>query len=299
MEPLVPPVVRSSPLKMRIVRAIRALRQWRQAPSVSVQRISYVPTMGALHAGHRALLERARKMSDLVVVSIFVNPLQFAPSEDFARYPRTHSADLALCQDVGVDLVFLPSTEILYPEDFQTAVTVNRLTQRWEGVCRPTHFHGVTTVITKFLHLIEPQRTLLGQKDYQQYLVIRQLVKDLNFTTTVVMCPTVREPDGLAVSSRNRYLTPAQRRHAPALYRALRLGQKMIRNGQRSPQRIQRVMAELLQATPGMAIDYIAVADARTLEPAAKIQGNHLVLLGAVRLGSVRLIDNVLARAPR
>ncbi|RMH35485.1 MAG: pantoate--beta-alanine ligase [Nitrospirae bacterium] len=284
---------------MRIVRAIRALRQWRQAPSVSVQRIGYVPTMGALHAGHRALLQRARSMSDVVVVSIFVNPLQFGPSEDFAQYPRTRAADLALCRDVGVDLVFLPSTEALYPADFQTSVTVSRLAQRWEGACRPTHFQGVTTVMTKLLHLIQPQWTVLGQKDYQQYVVIRQLVKDLNFATALVMCPTVREPDGLALSSRNRYLTPIQRRHAPALYRALRLGQGMIRNGQRSPQRIQRAMTELLQDTPELTIEYIAVADAGTLEPATTIRGARLVLLGAVRLGSVRLIDNILVRAPR
>lgn len=253
--------------------------------------------MGALHAGHRSLLKRARQTSDIVVASIFVNPLQFGPSEDFARYPRMPAADLAVCREEGVDVAFLPSVTEIYPPDFQTSVSVDRLTRRWEGESRPAHFRGVTTVITKLLQLIRPHRIFLGQKDFQQCRVIQQLIKDLHFDISIAICPTVRESDGLALSSRNRYLTESQRQRATALYRSLQVGQTMIRNGHRSAPHIQEAMCAVLEAAPGVRIDYIAIADAETLEPVKRLQGKmKVVLLGAIRLGNVRLIDNLLIR---
>jgi len=251
--------------------------------------------MGALHDGHLSLIRQARKHCSLVIVSIFVNPLQFGPSEDLNRYPRQVKRDQQVCREAGVDLLFRPSSAELYPQDFQTFVKVKQLSQRWEGEARPTHFEGVTTVVTKLLSLVRPHRAFFGQKDYQQLLVIKQLVQDLNIDTKIVRCPTVREPDGLALSSRNRYLSESQRRQAACVSAALRQGVKSIQLGKRQVSTIQREMKEMLSQSKEITIEYLAVCEAQSLEPLTVAKGS-MVLLAAVRLGHVRLIDNMLVK---
>ena len=283
---------------MRIIRTTQALRTWRRRHDPLGTSIGLVPTMGALHAGHRLLIQRARRTCGTVVVSIFVNPLQFGPAEDYRRYPRDLSQDLACCREENVDLVFLPKPDILYPPDFQTTVSVGTLSQRWEGEHRPTHFQGVTTIVTKLLNLIRPARALVGQKDYQQYCLIRQLVKDLDLDTRITLCPTVRDADGFALSSRNRYVTKTQRQQALALYQALSVGKAAIVAGTRRAALIEKKMAKVLDAGHGLAIDYLACCDARTLEPLDRLRGT-VVLLGAIRIGGVRFIDNLIVRIRR
>lgn len=279
---------------MRIIRTTQALRTWRRRQPTGTS-IGLVPTMGALHAGHRSLIQRARRTCDTVVVSIFVNPLQFGPAEDYRRYPRDLSQDLACCREEHVDLVFSPQTETLYPRDFQTTVAVDTLAQRWEGAHRPTHFQGVTTVVTKLLNLVRPDRAFFGQKDYQQYCLIRQLVKDLDLDTRITLCPTIRDDDGFALSSRNRYVTTSQRQRALALYQALSAGKAAIVGGMRRADLVEKRMATVLDAGHDLAIDYLACCDARTLEPLSRLRGT-VVLLGAIRIGGVRLIDNLVVR---
>ena len=283
---------------MRIIRTTQALRTWRRRHDPLGTSIGLVPTMGALHAGHRSLIQRARRTCGTVVVSIFVNPLQFGPAEDYRRYPRNLSQDLACCREENVDLVFLPKPDILYPPDFQTTVSVGTLSQRWEGEHRPTHFQGVTTIVTKLLNLVRPARALVGQKDYQQYCLIRQLVKDLDLDTRITLCPTVRDADGFALSSRNRYVTKTQRQQALALYQALSAGKAAIAGGTRRADLVEKKMAKVLDAGHGLAIDYLACCDARTLEPLARLRGT-VVLLGAIRIGGVRFIDNLIVRIRR
>jgi pantoate--beta-alanine ligase len=249
--------------------------------------------MGALHAGHRALIRSARLASDAVVVSIFVNPTQFGPREDFSRYPRPVKQDLALCRSEDVDVVFTPSVKTMYPRGFQTTVTVSDLAARWEGPVRPRHFQGVATVVTKLLSLVRPDVTLFGQKDYQQAALIRRMVEDLNLGTTIRIHPTVRQADGLALSSRNVYLTPAQRAAAPVLFQALQAGAQAIRRGTRRGRTINRMMVARVRHEPLARLDYLAVCDPLTLEPVFHVK-TRVVLLGAVRIGRIRLIDNLL-----
>ncbi len=255
--------------------------------------IGLVPTMGALHAGHRALIRAARLSCDAVVVSLFVNPAQFGPKEDFARYPRQPEADAILCRKEGVDVLFAPPVSQIYPDGFQTAVAVPSLARRWEGARRPGHFAGVATVVTKLLTLVRPAAAFFGQKDFQQAALIRRLVEDLNLGARVIVYPTVREADGLALSSRNVYLTPAQRRAAPVLFQALKAGRAAIRTGDRSGARIQRVMRKVVAAEPMARLDYLAVCDPDTLEPLTRVR-DRAVLLGAIRIGTIRLLDNLL-----
>ena len=253
--------------------------------------------MGALHAGHLSLIRQSRKHCEIVVVSIFVNPLQFGATEDLKRYPRNIKSDQQLCREAGVDLLFMPSSEELYPKNFQTSVTVNRLSLRWEGGARPTHFEGVTTVVTKLLSLVRPNRSYFGQKDYQQLLIINQLVKDLNIDTKIVRCRTIRESDGLALSSRNRYLSESQRRQAARLFVALRKGVQVIKQGEIKVHTIQNDMQKIVKKIPGITIEYLIVCDAKTLEPLTKAEG-EMVLLGAIQLGNIRLIDNLIVKKP-
>jgi len=260
--------------------------------------IGLVPTMGALHEGHRSLIRKARLSCDAVVVSLFVNPRQFGPREDLARYPRRARADKALCREEGVDVLFLPSPKAMYPADYRTRVQVDGLSTRWEGETRLGHFEGVTTVVTKLLTMVQPDEAFFGQKDYQQFLLIRQLVHDLHFNTEVILFPTVREPDGLAISSRNAYLTPAQRQTAPLLFQALLAGSKAMHQGETQARRINRRMRAVIKANPLAKVDYLAVCDRDTLDPLSQARG-PAVLLGAIRLGSVRLIDNVLVTAKK
>lgn len=257
--------------------------------------IGFVPTMGALHDGHRALIRAARLQCDALVVSIFVNPTQFAPAEDFATYPRRIAQDRQLCRDEGVDVCFEPTAAGIYPKGFQTVVTVPSIARRWEGESRPHHFAGVATVVTKLFGIVRPDLALFGQKDYQQCAVVRRLVKDLNLDIRLVIRRTVRERDGLALSSRNVFLSTEERRIAPIFYHALLAGRRAIEAGMTDPDSAAAIMRKVLEGEPAIRIDYLALCDPDTLEPLDRVD-RQTVILGAIRLGSVRLIDNVLAR---
>jgi pantoate--beta-alanine ligase len=248
--------------------------------------------MGAIHAGHLALVERARRETDFVVVSIFVNPTQFGPNEDFKRYPRPFDKDLVLCEANGVDLIFHPSPEEMYPPNYRTYVEVTRLQDGMCGASRPGHFRGVATVVLKLFNVVKPTRSYFGQKDAQQVRVIQRMVEDLHVPVQVVVVPTVREADGLALSSRNQYLDPEQRRRAVVLWQALSEARVNIEAGERDAAAIRRSLTERVATTPGAALDYAAVVDADTLESVAQLRGPTLLAL-AVKFGTTRLIDNV------
>ncbi|MSQ22963.1 MAG: pantoate--beta-alanine ligase [Chloroflexi bacterium] len=259
--------------------------------------VGFVPTMGFLHVGHLSLIERARRECETVVVSIFVNPTQFGPTEDLDRYPRDLPRDLAACEQAGVDVVFAPtaSTEI-YPVGHRTYVEVHELQDRWEGASRPGHFRGVATVVTMLFELVVPDRAYFGEKDYQQLQIIRRLVRDLRLGAEIVGCPTVREPDGLAYSSRNVYLEGDNRRKAAILYQALRTAQDSVSAGEHQAQTLCDLMRETIQSTSGAEIDYVAVVDSASLAPLEIIEDQARALL-AVRIGGVHLIDNVPLRS--
>ena len=261
-------------------------------------KIGFVPTMGALHEGHRALIREARLRCDALVVSIFVNPTQFGPQEDLAKYPRPLSRDRALCRKEGVDVCFEPTVEAMYPSGFQTIVTLPAIARRWEGEVRHHHFSGVATVVTKLFGLVRPQIALFGQKDFQQSALVRQLVKDLNLGVKIVVHPTVREADGLAMSSRNVYLSPDERIRAATLYKSLQTGAEAIRSGVTDGEAVRSAMAQVVKKEPALTIDYLAVCDPHTLELLSAVT-SRVILLGAARIGSVRLIDNFLAAPPR
>lgn len=274
---------------MRVFRTIRELRGWRAALQGDV---GLVPTMGYLHDGHLSLVREARRLNAHVVTTIFVNPTQFAPNEDLARYPRDETRDLELLRAERVDAVLAPSVGEMYPEGFTTYVTVEGLTERLEGASRPTHFRGVTTVVLKLLNIVQPARAYFGQKDAQQLAVIRRMARDLDAPVEIVGLPIVREPDGLAMSSRNAYLTPAQRAAAPVLHRALAAAQRLFEDGSRDAERIRQCVERVLADEPLAAIDYVSVAAADTLEELRTVDRPALVSL-AVRFGQTRLIDNV------
>ncbi len=282
---------------MKILHSPRAVTTWSNRLRREGVTIGLVPTMGALHEGHRALIRAARLRCDALVVSIFVNPTQFGPGEDLAKYPRTIARDRALCRQEGVDVCFEPGAPAMYPSGFQTVVSVPALARRWEGHVRPHHFPGVATVVTKLFGIVRPHLALFGQKDFQQTALIRQLVADLNLGVAIIVHPTIREADGLAMSSRNIYLTEKERTIAMALHRSLQAGAAAIRQGRRDGKAIERLMAVVIGREPTLTIDYLAACDPLTLEPLTAI-ANRTVLLGAVRLGSVRLIDNVIVSAP-
>ena len=280
---------------MRIIRTVEVMSSWSRARHRQGQVIGLVPTMGALHDGHRALIKAARSKCDVVVVSLFVNPRQFGRGEDLVQYPRQITADAALCRRENVDVLFRPARPNVYPSNFQTSISVRKLSRRWEGENRPGHFEGVALIVTKLLSLVRPDRAFFGQKDFQQAVVVRRLIEDLNLGARIVVCPTVREPDGLALSSRNGYLSSIQRRAASVLYRALRAGGDAIRTGTRSGARIRKVMRQVVGQQPQARIDYLAVCDPDTLEPLERIT-HRTILLGAIRVGRTRLIDNILIK---
>ena len=254
--------------------------------------VGFVATMGALHAGHRSLLARARAENGFVVASVFVNPLQFGPAEDLASYPRDREADLAVLAAEGVDLAFLPSEREMWPSPPEVRLQVGGLAERLEGLVRPGHLDGVATVVAKLLHLVGPSRAYFGQKDAQQLAVVRRMVADLAFPNQIVACPTVREPDGLAVSSRNAYLSVPERRRATALYRALEAGRAAFLAGRRDPGAVEAAARDLLEASPGVEPDYVALVEEATFEPAKQAEAGQ-VLATAARVGHTRLIDNV------
>lgn len=263
----------------------------------SARRVGLVPTMGALHEGHARLIETARADSDFVVVSIFVNPTQFGPNEDFATYPRTLDADLELCGKAGAAAVFNPSFETMYPTGFCTYVEAERLQDVLCGASRPGHFRGVCTVVLKLLNIVQPDFAFFGQKDAQQALIIKRMVSDLDVPITIRTLPTVREADGLAMSSRNRYLSAEERRVAPALFASLQRAEQKIAFGERNPIVIERFIIDDLSKVPNLRIDYVQSVNAETLERPAVLQGPTLIAL-AVYLGTTRLIDNVQINVP-
>ena len=252
-----------------------------------------VPTMGFLHAGHISLVERARGENTRVGASVFVNPTQFGPGEDLAAYPRDLERDLGLLEQAGADLVWVPSAEEVYPSDYRTFVVVEGVTMPLEGAARPGHFRGVATVVAKLLNVFLPDRAYFGQKDAQQVVVIRQMVRDLNFPIELVVCPTVREADGLAMSSRNVYLTPEQRAAATVLYRALSAARDVWTSGERDGEQLRQAMRRVLEAEPLARTEYISAADPRTLEELGPASRGVLLSM-AVRIGKARLIDNLL-----
>jgi pantoate--beta-alanine ligase len=257
------------------------------------ERVGFVPTMGYLHAGHASLMAAARAGADLVVASIFVNPLQFGAGEDLDAYPRDLAADTAMAEVEGVDLLFVPSLDEMYPDGpVRTTVSVAEVSASLEGQSRPTHFAGVATVVAKIFAIVGPCRAYFGEKDFQQIAVVRQMVRDLSIPVEVMACPTMREPDGLAMSSRNAYLTPEARAAAPVVHAALLVGRLAIDAGERDPAKVRELMRELIGAEPLAELDYADVVDAQTLQVVDPLAG-ELRLLAAVRFGKARLIDNL------
>lgn len=268
-----------------------SMQEWSLARHREGRRIAFVPTMGCLHEGHLSLVRLAREQADVVVVSIFVNPLQFLPGEDFSRYPRPFERDVALCREAGVDLLFHPDEHSFYAADHSTHVDETRMSLGLCGGSRPGHFRGVATVVAKLFNLVLPHVAVFGQKDAQQVRVIQRMVRDLAFPVKIVVGPIIREADGLALSSRNRYLSARQRQEALCLSRALEEARRKIRMGERSTALLCEAMRGVIAAAEAASIDYIACVDSETLEPVALVERPVLVLL-AVRIGVTRLIDN-------
>jgi pantoate--beta-alanine ligase len=271
------------------IAAVAGMRAWLAAAE---RPIAFVPTMGALHAGHGRLIEEAHNGSASVAVSIFVNPTQFNQSEDFDRYPRPLDADLAFCEARGVDLVFVPTREEMYPRAQVTFVEVGRVSEHMEGRFRPGHFRGVATVVLKLFEIVQPDRAFFGEKDAQQLAVIRRMVQDLNLPVEVVGVPTVREPDGLALSSRNRHLNAEERAVAPLLYQALRAAEHRIAAGDTDAEVVKRAALAVLSDDPRLRVEYLEVADALDMQPVTSVAGSVCVA-AAVWVGRTRLIDNV------
>ena len=274
---------------MKVIEKIDEMKQLRQQLA---EPVGFVPTMGYLHQGHLALVKRARTENSQIVVSIFVNPAQFGPREDFKSYPRDPQRDLTKLEKEGTDIVFMPSADEMYPAQFNSWVEVKKVTERLEGATRSGHFRGVTTVVAKLFSIIQPAKAYLGQKDAQQTIVIRKMVADLNMNLDIVTVPTVREPDGLAMSSRNTYLNPQQRQAAVVLFQALSLAQQLWSQGERNAQLLRQEMIALIQKQPLATIDYTSLADTETLDELDKVSPPALVSL-AVKIGSTRLIDNI------
>lgn len=276
---------------MNIHEEIADVRQLSRAARFTGKRIGLVPTMGALHEGHLSLVRAAKSQCDLVVVSIFVNPTQFGPNEDFAKYPRAFERDCELLENEGVDLVFAPSVEEMYPAGAVTYVTVEGVSDKLCGRSRPGHFRGVTTVVSKLFHIVEPDLAFFGQKDAAQVAIIQRMVRDLNMPVGIVVCPIIREPDGLAMSSRNAYLTPEQRKSALVLSRALRHVQQVFEQGERNPAKLIEVGKAVVAEEPAVRLDYLEVVDPETLEGLRIISSKSLVAIAAF-VGTTRLIDN-------
>ncbi len=269
---------------------LRATRQQLPAP------LGLVPTMGYLHPGHLSLVRRARTECAAVAVSIFVNPTQFGPQEDLAAYPRALENDLALLEAAGVDLVWTPNDQVMYPAGYQTWVEVEGVTQPLEGARRPGHFRGVTTVVAKLFNGVQPDKAYFGQKDAQQAVVIRQMTRDLNFPLEIVVCPLIREADGLAMSSRNAYLNPEQRQAATVLFRALMAAKSTYEAGERSAETLRQSMIEVIEQEPQARLQYVSVAHSETLDELSRVDTDALFSM-AVYMGQTRLIDNFLLRA--
>ena len=281
---------------MKICRSIAEMRAACREARRAGRRLGFVPTMGALHAGHISLVRAARAGCDVVAVSIFVNPLQFGPQEDYGRYPRSFEQDCGMLEAEGVDLVFAPAVEEMYPAGAVSYVTVEGMSERLCGRSRPGHFRGVTTVVSKLFHIVEPDAAFFGQKDAAQASILRRMVRDLDLEIEMVICPIVREPDGLAMSSRNAYLTAEQRRAATVLWRSLQRVQALAEAGERGSLALAAAALQVLGAESGVRVDYVEVVDNDTLEPVAEVSRGALVAVAAW-LGETRLIDNLLLPA--
>lgn len=281
-----------------IAESVDALRTNVAAARRHGKSIGFVPTMGALHAGHVSLIERAKTECDLVVVSIFVNPTQFGPNEDFQKYPRPRELDLKICGDAGAEIVFYPTPEVMYPPGYRTFVEVQGLSEILEGAIRPGHFRGVATVVTKLFMIVQADAAYFGQKDYQQQLLIRIMTRELNIPTRIVTCATLRDPDGLAMSSRNAYLSPAEREHGLCLSRALRKVAEMTSAGEQDLDKLRQTLQAEIQSTEGVILDYAVIVDLETLAELSCVTP-QMVALVAARVGTTRLIDNQILDATK
>ena len=276
---------------MRVIREPHAMQGLAEELRGQGRTIALVPTMGYLHEGHLSLMREGKNRADILVVSVFVNPTQFGPSEDLDAYPRDFDRDKRLMEEVGADLVFCPTDKEMYPEGYQTYLTVEEVTRNLCGRSRPTHFRGVATVVTKLFHIVKPHVALFGQKDFQQLVVIRRMVKDLNLDVKIVGCPIVREPDGLAMSSRNKYLSPDERKEALALNKALSGALDLYRKGERNARVLLDEAHRILALHPGIRADYVSLCDAVTLEDVETVESQTVLAIAAFS-GNTRLIDN-------
>jgi pantoate--beta-alanine ligase len=277
---------------MEIVRRVHSMKEMARQARAKGRRIGFVPTMGYLHDGHLSLVRRVKEMSDLVVVSIFVNPMQFGPGEDYGNYPRDLARDVDRCVAEGVDIVLAPEAEEMYLADACTWVDVEGLSARLEGASRPGHFRGVATVVLKLLHIVQPHVAAFGQKDAQQAVIIQRMTRDLLLDTEILVLPIVRDEDGVALSSRNVRLSPAERRAAQAIPRALKAAEKAIEGGERDPAKVVKTARDILEAEPALRVDYVELVDTAKLQPVAGIEGEMLLAV-AVYAGKTRLIDNI------
>lgn len=277
---------------MEVVRTIRDVRERVSVARRKGERIGFVPTLGYLHEGHLRLIDLCRERADYCVVSIFVNPTQFGPGEDYERYPRDLERDRRLLEARGVDLVFAPDVGEMYPEEPWIRFQIEKLADHLCGPRRPGHFPGVLLVVAKLFHIVQPDVAVFGQKDLQQLLLIRRMVRDLNFPVEIVAGPTVREPDGLAMSSRNAYLSPEERERAAVLYQALRRAKELVQEGERSASRVIEAMRAQIEGTPGTRVDYIEIVDLEELHPVERLEGRVAIAL-AVYVGPARLLDNL------
>lgn len=278
---------------MKIIKDVDKMKTHAKIVKKDNRLVGLVPTMGYFHEGHLSLMKAAKKQSDFVITSVFVNPIQFGPGEDFEKYPRDIKRDEELAKTCGVDVLFCPSEENLYPSGFSTYVQVEKLTERLCGKSRPLHFRGVTTVITKLFEIVRPDIVYFGQKDAQQAFVIRKMIEDLNMGITMKMLPTVREQSGLAMSSRNKYLTKSEKKDATILYKSLELAGKMADSGEREVKKITKAMKDLIAKIPSVKIEYISIVDMKLLQKVTSISGEVLVALAAF-IGKTRLIDNII-----
>lgn len=278
---------------MNILQRIQEVREYIREQKMNGKTIGLVPTMGYLHEGHLSLVTRAKKECDLVVMSIFVNPIQFGPNEDFERYPRDLEHDEAMAQKAGVDVLFVPSVEVMYPQPILTYVNVEGITENLCGMSRPGHFRGVTTVVSKLFHIVQPDKAFFGQKDIQQVRVIEQMVEDLNMPVEIIPCPIVREADGLALSSRNVYLSPEERKQARSLFASIQLAEKAFASGERDSGRLIQMVTQRIKEESPADIDYVKIVNRKNLSDIVRIDEPAILAL-AVRFGNTRLIDNTI-----
>jgi pantoate--beta-alanine ligase len=279
---------------METIRIPRIMQATSKRHALKGKTIGLVPTMGALHQGHISLVKRAKGDNDIVVVSIFVNPIQFGPSEDFDKYPRDMEGDMEKLRQHGVDILFMPDVRAMYHEGFSTSITINNLSDKLCGAFRPGHFSGVATVVCKLFNIVVPTRAYFGQKDFQQTVVIKKMTEDLNMDVELVICPTIRESDGLAMSSRNAYLNPDERKAATVIYKALKTSSEFMKSGNTNPAGIKKHMHDMFKAEPLISeIQYAGVYDAETLDETTEFKKHNLLAI-AVKIGDTRLIDNML-----